>query len=319
MKQTNHTWSFSTIGGVKRVNIESGADLLNLEKLDPKLWTALSCPVNGLEIDKKTLQLIDLDNDGQIRVPEIINAVNWITSILKDPNDLLKQSDAFSLSSINSQTDLGRTLLESAKVILKNLGNEKQTPFIQKLDMELAAIEKGGYDHFMLKEIFEQPATIFDCLRGRLLHEQQQIIMAGVDNHLEALTKASRIMIVACGTSWHAGLVAEYMIEELCRIPVEVEYASEFRYRNPVIHPGDVIIAISQSGETADTLVALESAKEKGAFIFGVVNAVAVMSLEDIAPAALQQHITWGVLLMALAVFGSGRWAADTWLRLPAR
>ena len=165
-------------------------------------------------------------------------------------------------------------IVKADELILKNLGNEKQTPFIQKLDMELAAIEKGGYEHFMLKEIFEQPDTIFDCLRGRLLHEQQQIVMAGVDNHIEALTKAARILIVACGTSWHAGLVAEYMIEELCRIPVEVEYASEFRYRNPVIHAGDVIIAISQSGETADTLVALESAKEKGAFIFGVVNAV---------------------------------------------
>ncbi len=165
-------------------------------------------------------------------------------------------------------------IVKADELILKNLGNEKQTPFIQKLDMELAAIEKGGYEHFMLKEIFEQPDTIFDCLRGRVLHEQQQIVMAGVDNHIDALTKASRILIVACGTSWHAGLVAEYMIEELCRIPVEVEYASEFRYRNPVIHAGDVIIAISQSGETADTLVALESAKDKGAFIFGVVNAV---------------------------------------------
>jgi len=165
-------------------------------------------------------------------------------------------------------------IVKKDELILKNLGNEKQTPFIQKLDMELAAIEKGGYDHFMLKEIFEQPETIYDCLRGRLLVEQEQIVMAGVDNHIEALTKASRIIIVACGTSWHAGLYAEYLIEELCRIPVEVEYASEFRYRNPVIHPGDVIIAISQSGETADTLVALESAKEKGAFIFGIVNAV---------------------------------------------
>ena len=165
-------------------------------------------------------------------------------------------------------------IVKKDELILKNLGNEKQTPFIQKLDMELAAIEKGGYDHFMLKEIFEQPETIYDCLRGRLLVEQQQIVMAGVDNHIDALTKASRIIIVACGTSWHAGLYAEYLIEELCRIPVEVEYASEFRYRNPVIHPGDVIIAISQSGETADTLVALESAKEKGAFIFGIVNAV---------------------------------------------
>ena len=165
-------------------------------------------------------------------------------------------------------------IVKKDELILKNLGNEKQTPFIQKLDMELAAIEKGGYEHFMLKEIFEQPATIFDCLRGRLLHEQQKIVMAGVDNHIEALANASRIIIVACGTSWHAGLYAEYLIEELCRIPVEVEYASEFRYRNPVIHRGDVIIAISQSGETADTLVALESAKEKGAFIFGIVNAV---------------------------------------------
>ena len=165
-------------------------------------------------------------------------------------------------------------IVRKDELILKNLGNEKQTPFIQKLDMELAAIEKGGYEHFMLKEIFEQPDTIYDCLRGRLLHEQLEIVMAGVDNNIEALTKASRIIIVACGTSLHAGLYAEYLIEELCRIPVEVEYASEFRYRNPVIHAGDVIIAISQSGETADTLVALESAKEKGAFIFSIVNAV---------------------------------------------
>ena len=165
-------------------------------------------------------------------------------------------------------------IVRKDELILKNLGNEKQTPFIQKLDMELAAIEKGGYEHFMLKEIFEQPDTIYDCLRGRLLHEQLEIVMAGVDNNIEALTKASRIIIVACGTSWHAGLYAEYLIEELCRIPVEVEYASEFRYRNPVVHEGDVIIAISHSGETADTLVALESAKEKGAFIFGIVNAV---------------------------------------------
>lgn len=160
------------------------------------------------------------------------------------------------------------------ELILKNLGNENQTPFIQELDIELAAIEKGGYDHFMLKEIHEQAETIYDCLRGRLLPDVGQIKMGGIENHIEALKNAQRILIVACGTSWHAGLLAEYMIEELCRIPVEVEYASEFRYRNPVIHQGDVIIAISQSGETADTLVALESAKKQGAFIFGVVNVV---------------------------------------------
>lgn len=165
-------------------------------------------------------------------------------------------------------------IVKPDELILKNLGNEKQTPFIQKLDMELAAIEKGGYDHFMLKEIHEQPDTIFDCLRGRLHAEAGTITMSGVQNNIQALTNAQRIVMVACGTSWHAGLLAEYMFEELCRIPVEVEYASEFRYRNPVIQPGDVIIAISQSGETADTLVALENAKQQGAFIFGVVNAV---------------------------------------------
>jgi glucosamine--fructose-6-phosphate aminotransferase (isomerizing) len=165
-------------------------------------------------------------------------------------------------------------IVKADELILKNLGNERQTPFITKLDMELAAIEKGGYEHFMLKEIHEQPSTIYDCLRGRLQPHLNQIVMGGVDANLEQLSNADRIMIVACGTSWHAGLVAEYLIEELCRIPVEVEYASEFRYRNPVINRGDVIIAISQSGETADTLVALENAKEQGAVIFGVVNAV---------------------------------------------
>ncbi|MFM7357210.1 MAG: glutamine--fructose-6-phosphate transaminase (isomerizing) [Sediminibacterium sp.] len=160
------------------------------------------------------------------------------------------------------------------ELILKNLGNEKETPYITRLDMELSAIEKGGYEHFMMKEIMEQPETVFDCLRGRLLAAEGQIIMSGIDKHLPAFQQAARIMIVACGTSWHAGLVAEYLIETFARITVEVEYASEFRYRDPVIHPGDIIIAISQSGETADTLVALESAKSKGAFIFGVVNAV---------------------------------------------
>ena len=165
-------------------------------------------------------------------------------------------------------------IVKADELVLKNLGNEKQTPFITKLDMELAAIEKGGYEHFMLKEIYEQPDTIFDCMRGRLIAHTGQINLSGVDDNLEILINAQRIVMVACGTSWHAGLVAEYLFEELCRTPVEVEYASEFRYRNPIINKGDVIIAISQSGETADTLVALENAKEKGAFIFGVVNAV---------------------------------------------
>ncbi|WP_407526886.1 glutamine--fructose-6-phosphate transaminase (isomerizing) [Lacibacter sp. MH-610] len=170
--------------------------------------------------------------------------------------------------------DYELAIVRPDELILKNLGNEKITPYVTKLDMELAAIEKGGYDHFMIKEIFEQPKTIYDCLRGRLDVAKGTITMAGVENYMEQLKNAHRIIIIACGTSWHAGLVAEYIIEELCRIPVEVEYASEFRYRNPVVNKGDVIIAISQSGETADTLVAIEKAKEQGAIIFGVVNAV---------------------------------------------
>jgi len=170
--------------------------------------------------------------------------------------------------------DYELAIISKDEIILKNLGNEPITPYIEQLDMELAQIEKGGFDHFMLKEIFDQAASLTDCLRGRLDLENQVLTLAGIDQHLSIFTQAKRIVIVACGTSWHAGLVAEYMIEALCRIPVEVEYASEFRYRNPVINSGDVIIAISQSGETADTLVALERAKEHGAFIFGVVNAV---------------------------------------------
>ena len=170
--------------------------------------------------------------------------------------------------------DYELAIVKPDELILKNLGNEKLTPFVQKLDIELAAIEKGGYDHFMLKEINEQSDTVFDCLRGRLDAEKGTITMAGVENNIDKLVNAKRIIIIACGTSWHAGLVAEYIFEELCRTPVEVEYASEFRYRNPVIHPGDVIFAISQSGETADTLVAIEKAKQQGAFIFGIVNVV---------------------------------------------
>jgi glucosamine--fructose-6-phosphate aminotransferase (isomerizing) len=185
--------------------------------------------------------------------------------------------------------DYELAIISEDEIILKNLGNEPITPYIQQLDMELAHIEKGGYDHFMLKEIFDQPDSLTDCLRGRLDSEKMTLTLAGVEQHLSVFAQAKRIVIVACGTSWHAGLVAEYMIETLCRIPVEVEYASEFRYRNPVIGPGDIIIAISQSGETADTLVAIERAKEQGAFIFGVVNAVG-SSIARISHAGAYTH-----------------------------
>ncbi|MCG2793021.1 MAG: glutamine--fructose-6-phosphate transaminase (isomerizing) [Weeksellaceae bacterium] len=152
--------------------------------------------------------------------------------------------------------------------------NTKIEPAIQELRLNLEQIEKGGYEHFMLKEIFEQPKSILDTMRGRLLAEEGIIKMAGIWDHLERLTNAERIIIIACGTSWHAGLIGEYLIEEFARIPVEVEYASEFRYRDPIISSKDVVIAISQSGETADTMAAIRLAKERGAFVFGICNVV---------------------------------------------
>src|SRR6056300_1820744 len=158
--------------------------------------------------------------------------------------------------------------------VRKIKSNKEVDPFIVELELSLEEIEKGGYDHFMLKEIYEQPKAIQDTFRGRLLSDQVLIKMAGVEQHLNTFLEAKRIIIAACGTSWHAGLVGEYIFETYLRIPVEVEYASEFRYRDPVIGPGDVLIAISQSGETADTLAAIKLAKSKGAFVFGVCNVV---------------------------------------------
>ena len=152
--------------------------------------------------------------------------------------------------------------------------NSRVDPHIQELQLSLEKIEKGGYDHFMLKEIYEQPNAIIDTFRGRLHRDEQQILLSGLEEHKEIFEKANRIIIVACGTSWHAGLVGEYLFEDAARIPVEVEYASEFRYRNPVIYTDDVLIAISQSGETADTLAAIKLAKEAGAFVFGICNVV---------------------------------------------
>jgi glucosamine--fructose-6-phosphate aminotransferase (isomerizing) len=157
---------------------------------------------------------------------------------------------------------------------IRNLKDKDVTPYVQELEMELEAIEKGGYEHFMLKEIYEQPRSIKDSMRGRLNADKAIVLLGGIVDYEPKFLKAKRIIIIACGTSWHAGLVAEYLFEEYARIPVEVEYASEFRYRNPVIYEDDIVIAISQSGETADTLAAIELAKSKGATIIGVCNVV---------------------------------------------
>ncbi|WP_304238634.1 glutamine--fructose-6-phosphate transaminase (isomerizing) [Jiulongibacter sediminis] len=179
--------------------------------------------------------------------------------------------------------------VNKGKLAIKNLQNQEKGPFIQTVEMELESIEKGGFEHFMLKEIFEQPKSIGDCMRGRLNAETAHIQLGGLINHLEKLAKAKRIVFVACGTSWHAGLVGEYLFEELARINVEVEYASEFRYRNPIIKEGDFVIAISQSGETADTLAALELAKQKGATILGICNVVG-SSIARLTDAGVYTH-----------------------------
>ena len=161
---------------------------------------------------------------------------------------------------------------EELKVV--SLLNEDQEPEVKTVDINLGQIEKGGYPHFMLKEIFEQPECLMTCMRGRINVDANHVTLSAVIDFKRQLIDAKRILIVACGTSWHAGLIGKQMIENICRIPVEVEYASEFRYRNPVVGRGDVVIAISQSGETADTLAAVELAKSRGAFIYGICNAV---------------------------------------------
>jgi glucosamine--fructose-6-phosphate aminotransferase (isomerizing) len=179
--------------------------------------------------------------------------------------------------------------LKRDELSIKRLDNVVQTPYIHELEMKLEMLEKGGYEHFMLKEIYEQPRSIRDCLRGRIYPNEGRVQLGGLQEYAEKFKNIDRIIIIACGTSWHAGLVGEYLIEEYARIPVEVEYASEFRYRNPIITEKDIVIAISQSGETADTMAAIELAKEKGATIFGVCNVVGA-SIPRITHAGAYTH-----------------------------
>ncbi|WP_075602741.1 glutamine--fructose-6-phosphate transaminase (isomerizing) [Saccharicrinis aurantiacus] len=165
-------------------------------------------------------------------------------------------------------------ILTKEDLVLKNIQNDAQKPKIQKVELTIDEIDKGDYEHYMLKEIYEQPTSIMDTIRGRITMDKSKIFLGGINDEMQKLTTAKRIIIVACGTSWHAGMVGEYLFEEFARVPVEVEYASEFRYRNPVINSDDVLIAISQSGETADTLAAIKMAKEQGATIIGICNVV---------------------------------------------
>ena len=193
-------------------------------------------------------------------------------------NEFFLASDATPIVEYTNEVvylnDEEMAVIKGGKLTVRTITDVETTPYIQTLDIELEAIEKGGYEHFMLKEIFEQPRSVKDSMRGRVNADIGRVVLGGIREYKNKLFDADRIIIVACGTSWHAGLVAEYMFEEFCRIPVEIEYASEFRYRKPVINEGDVVFAISQSGETADTLAAIEMAKSKGATIFGVCNVV---------------------------------------------
>lgn len=223
------------------------------------------------------IAVVDKENPDKIVVARKSSPL--VVGIGEDHKEFFLASDALPIVEYTKQmvylNDGEVALLKvGQKMEIHTLDNEDVDPKIKEVDVNLDTLEKGGYEHFMLKEIYDQPRCISDCIRGRLLADEKQIVLSAINQHRDRLLRASRFIIVACGTSWHAGLIGKQMIEQWAKIPVDVEYASEFRYRKPVIQPGDVVIAISQSGETADTLAAFELAKERGALCFGIVNVV---------------------------------------------
>ena len=220
-----------------------------------------------------------LDTDSPDRIVVARKSSPLVVGIGEDHKEFFLASDALPIVEYTNQMvylNDGEvaTLKVGEKMEIYNLDNEEIDPKVKEVDINLDSLEKGGYNHFMLKEIHDQPRCIADCMRGRLLAGEKKIVLSAVEQHKDRLLRAKRFIIVACGTSWHAGLIGRQMIEQWCEIPVEVEYASEFRYRKPVIQSDDVVIAISQSGETADTLAAFELAHKKGALCFGIVNVV---------------------------------------------
>lgn len=223
------------------------------------------------------IAVVDKENPDKIVVARKSSPL--VVGIGEDHKEFFLASDALPIVEYTKQmvylNDGEVALLKvGQKMEIHTLDNEDVDPKIKEVDVNLDTLEKGGYEHFMLKEIYDQPRCISDCIRGRLLADEKKIVLSAINQHRDRLLRASRFIIVACGTSWHAGLIGKQMIEQWVKIPVDVEYASEFRYRKPVIQPGDVVIAISQSGETADTLAAFELAKERGALCFGIVNVV---------------------------------------------
>lgn len=223
------------------------------------------------------IAVVDKENPDKIVVARKSSPL--VVGIGEDHKEFFLASDALPIVEYTKQmvylNDGEVALLKvGQKMEIHTLDNEDVDPKIKEVDVNLDTLEKGGYEHFMLKEIYDQPRCISDCIRGRLLADEKKIVLSAINQHRDRLLRASRFIIVACGTSWHAGLIGKQMIEQWAKIPVDVEYASEFRYRRPVIQPRDVVIAISQSGETADTLAAFELAKERGALCFGIVNVV---------------------------------------------
>ncbi|MGY8986946.1 MAG: glutamine--fructose-6-phosphate transaminase (isomerizing) [Flavobacteriales bacterium] len=249
-------------------------DVYNNDSEEKDLYKSIRIALNEV-VGAYAIVVIDKNNSNEFFAarkgsPLVIGIGNSEYFVASDASPIIEYTDKVIYLGDGEIAKLNK----NEKVVIKTIQNENKTPYVEKLEQSLESIEKGGYDHFMLKEIYEQPKSIVDTLRGRIDPKTNDIKLGGIKDHESKIIKADRIIIVACGTSWHAGLIGEYLIEKLARINVEVEYASEFRYRNPIITKKDVIIAISQSGETADTLAALEIAKEHGALTLGICNVV---------------------------------------------
>lgn len=268
LEQHGHTFESSTDSEVFIQLIEEIQQNVNCS-LEEAVRQALSQVIGAYAI-----VVIDSENPDQLIAarkgsPLVIGIGKDEYFLASDATPIIEYTDE-----VIYLNDFEIATIRDGMLSIKTIENHISQPFVHKLEMELESIEKSGYDHFMLKEIMEQPKSIADAMRGRIDEKNGRVVLGGLRQYLNRLMNAQRIIIVACGTSWHAGLVAEYIFEDLTRIPVEVEYASEFRYRNPIIREGDVVIAISQSGETADTLAAIEIAKSRGAIILGVCNVV---------------------------------------------
>ena len=249
-------------------------DVYNNDSEEKDLYKSIRVALNEV-VGAYAIVVIDKNNSNEFYAarkgsPLVIGIGNSEYFVASDASPIIEYTDKV----IYLEDGEIAKLNKNEKVVIKTIQNESKTPYVEKLEQSLESIEKGGYDHFMLKEIYEQPKSIVDTLRGRIDPKTNDIKLGGIKDHESKIIKADRIIIIACGTSWHAGLIGEYLIEKLARINVEVEYASEFRYRDPIITKKDVVIAISQSGETADTLSALEIAKEHGALTLGICNVV---------------------------------------------